>query len=233
MLVVLVVLEALVDYILVVLAVLVVLVVLHTSSTSRGAGTTYHLPPTASCLPPNSVESKLFLGGVTRHANGTAGLHRLVPKRGGTATATATAAGNSAGGTGTGAGAYDLVPVAASALLAPGAGSGGRWKMLAALAALGALCACTLLARRRGRAGRPHRYGLPGDTDLVQGCADDERGDDLRPQSLAAYRDTLGRETLGSPIALLGSPIALERYGAESRHARPGVAEGQGAVEYF
>ena len=111
------------DYILVVLAVLVVLVVLHTSSTSRGAGITYHLPPTASCLPPNSVESKLFLGGVTRHANGTAGLHRLVPKRGGTATATATAAGNSAGGTGTGAGAYDLVPVSASALLAPGTAS--------------------------------------------------------------------------------------------------------------
>ena len=98
--------------------------------------------------------------------------------------------------------------------------------MLAALAALGALCACTLLARRRSRAGRPHRYGLPGDTDLVDGYADDERGDDLRPPPLAAYRETLSRETLGSPIA-------LERYGAESRCAKPTVAEGQGAVEYF
>jgi len=166
-----------------------------------------------------SVESKLFLGGVTRHANGTAGLHRLVPKRGAAATATAAAT-------------YDLVPVAASASLAPGAESGGRWQTLAALAAL-ALCACTLLARRRSRAGRPHRYGLPGDTDLVDEYADDERGDDVRPQPLAAYRETLARETLGSPNALLGSPIELERYGAESRHAKPTVAEGQGAVEYF
>ena len=104
--------------------------------------------------------------------------------------------------------------------------------MLAALAAL-ALCACTLLARRRSRAGRPHRYGLPGDTDLVDGYADDERGDEVRPPPLAAYRETLARETLGSPNALLGSPIELERYGAESRHAKPTVAEGQGAVEYF
>jgi hypothetical protein len=166
------------------------------------------------------VESKLFLGGVTRHANGTAGLHRLVPKRGAAATATAAAT-------------YDLVPVATSASLAPDAGSGGRWQMLAALAALGALCACTLLARRWSRARRPHRYGLPGDTDLVDGYADDERGDDLRPPPLAAYRETLARETLGSPTALLGSPIALERYGAESRCAKPTVAEGQGAVEYF
>ena len=149
-----------------------------------------------------------------------------------TGTGTGTATGSSAG-TGAGTATYDLVPVAASAPLAPGAGSAGRWPMLAALAALGALCACALLARRRGRAGRPHRYGLPGDIDLVQGCADDERVEEHRPQSLAAYRQTLGRETLGSPVAQMGSPIALERYGAESRHAKPAVAEGQGAVEYF
>ena len=114
----------------------------------------------------------------------------------------------------------------------PGAASGpraghGRTIGSATEGAAQSLEALPLCVSRRGRAGRPHRYGLPGDTDLVNGCADDERGDDihgeLRAPSICLYQEGRPGETL------LGSPIALERYGAESQHAK--VAET--AVEYF
>ena len=96
---------------------------------------------------------------------------------------------------------------------------------------VGAIPRAALFVSRRGRVERPHRYGLPGDADLVNGCADDDRIDefngDLRTQPVYLNQDGQQGATL------LGSPIALERCTADSRHLKVAEADGQGGVEFF
>ena len=100
----------------------------------------------------HTPESELFMGDVTRHLNGTAGLRRLVPREGSATT-------------------YDVHTVGSGRRPAEAAGMGMQLPAAVAIAAI-----CTLLVYRWGRDGRSqgHGYGLPGDTSVVDGGAEDE-----------------------------------------------------------